>query len=669
MNIPPGGIYSPDMSLESVLHISLDSARAATECTCDFVIGKSEPSRRTILCESEQKYEVVKTDLTSPMMGAMSKCLTADDCDVLVANGVLGAETLTPGSTVWIVPESASLFDEEYVYKTLDEFYEFALIVRKYSIPITMGSPNRLMWLMQARSEAKLDWTLVAPMYMDNISTGQENDTAVGVNPAPAAGGYAFAAAAPAAPFPGAKFTASGHGVLAGACQEKLVYVLDTLREYGALRIDNIGYLYSVLAICIVASHTYSSMALRNPKVAEAVSHAHISHAVLHSIRLRYLAESAAYQKHTQIDQGMLVNLDSARLLTTRTDPMNFTRGITYQSNVMTAPRAIAGPRGVHPLKRFRKHLRVYCDPRTSEKDIFCGFEWEAADHKTVLTGSAITACAVITPMLAIIDNAREYFDIYYPANRPEPVSDENGVIRGIGSSDIDLMVQCDLADFDGVVERHFATIRAQYPTAELTRVETENKHKFAITGLWRQIELFHVSDIATVMTKYHLDCVRAIYDGQNVWCWPSFIIAAHTGLNTHVRWTSNRKDIRDVIMKYYQRGFGLICGKQGAKSMLAFISSSPHWSNAALQKVIGATNVGGWRVRRYRSDHIAAITSIICSPQHSRLGIQYEPGVSASGLTAICRRNLAVNAHDIRAAPHTPLVPLFECKKTSKYL
>jgi hypothetical protein len=108
--------------------------------------------------------------------------------------------------------------------------------------------------------------------------------------------------------------------------------------------------------------------------------------------------------------------------------------------------------------------------------------------------------------------------------------------------------------------------------------VPTENKYKYIITGLNRIIDIFHVNDIPSVIIKYHLDCVRAWYDGTSLWCFPSFLVSAKTSLNTDIRWTSNRKDVRDIVLKYFQRGFGTIINNKDRENIINYINNSDDW-------------------------------------------------------------------------------------------
>jgi hypothetical protein len=88
---------------------------------------------------------------------------------------------------------------------------------------------------------------------------------------------------------------------------------------------------------------------------------------------------------------------------------------------------------------------------------------------------------------------------------------------------------------------------------------------KYAIMGpdLPRPIDMYRV-DVSQVqlMRKFHLDCVRTLWDGQQRWALSSAICAHLTGVNTTMIWLSNNKDPITLQCTYAKRGFAKFTNK-----------------------------------------------------------------------------------------------------------
>ena len=76
-----------------------------------------------------------------------------------------------------------------------------------------------------------------------------------------------------------------------------------------------------------------------------------------------------------------------------------------------------------------------------------------------------------------------------------------------------------------------------------------------------RTIELFRSRDYDFFSTvgRFHLPCVRAYYNGDNVYLLPSCISAMMTGLNIDYKYFVGSRDPVDIINKYMMRGFGTL--------------------------------------------------------------------------------------------------------------
>lgn len=256
--------------------------------------------------------------------------------------------------------------------------------------------------------------------------------------------------------------------------------------------------------------------------------------------------------------------------------------------------------------------------------------------------------------MMAKLDDADEQEDPAGGAQGDAAAVLNDGRDHTIDYSDIDFMIETNdvlaadgsvlipaLDIFDQVAQAHFESIQATVMSMTdgkfgiaaipkynlvLERVVTENKHKWVITGLPRSIDMFHVNSIPAVIVKYHLGCVRAWYDGEDVHCFPSFVTAAKIGLNVDVRWTSNRKDVRDIILKYMQRGFGTVVNIQDKTSLVRYVDQMA--AASIWPQLIPAQPNGHIYGYLYRVRHINANAMFL-----KHIGPIFNPSVSRYGI------------------------------------
>lgn len=85
-----------------------------------------------------------------------------------------------------------------------------------------------------------------------------------------------------------------------------------------------------------------------------------------------------------------------------------------------------------------------------------------------------------------------------------------------------------------------------------------------------KTIELFRskTPDFFGVVARFHLPCVRAYYQGDNVHILPSCISAMMTGINIDYKYFAGVRDPIDIINKYRMRGFGILLSDQERKHM-----------------------------------------------------------------------------------------------------
>ncbi len=86
-------------------------------------------------------------------------------------------------------------------------------------------------------------------------------------------------------------------------------------------------------------------------------------------------------------------------------------------------------------------------------------------------------------------------------------------------------------------------------------------KFKISSTKFYKTIELFRSrsKDFFNIVAKFHLPCVRAYYQGNNVYILPSCITSMMTGINIDYKYFAGIRDPINIINKYRMRGFGTI--------------------------------------------------------------------------------------------------------------
>jgi hypothetical protein len=87
---------------------------------------------------------------------------------------------------------------------------------------------------------------------------------------------------------------------------------------------------------------------------------------------------------------------------------------------------------------------------------------------------------------------------------------------------------------------------------------------KFKINGvkLRHKFEVFNTrysTSFFSVISKFHLPCVRGYYDGNNVYLLPSCISAANTLINLDYKYFAGTNDPIEIINKYRMRGYSTL--------------------------------------------------------------------------------------------------------------
>jgi hypothetical protein len=305
--------------------------------------------------------------------------------------------------------------------------------------------------------------------------------------------------------------------------------------------------------------------------------------------------------------------------------------------------------RGVYTTHSTHERFDIFTD------GVFRGLNWD----KLNMTGSLMPACVIRNPLEKLFginlpmttdlnnpqvaitywrDNRvalRNYFDEYYPSkNILDPSylqslenESETQTIPTEKLSDIDIIVDFgDDGDFDRKVLEVFEIIETnvlrnhqedpvRFPSTEikLLRITTPMSYKYYIVGpgLHKNIELFRifVHPLGCV-SRFHFPCVRGTYNGESIKMFPSMVSAAFTGILLEYKWMSSAKNTKDLVCKYYTRGFHLILNAVEHDAMWDHIQSeSERW---------------GYLMSANDNERSIIITNPIFKPRQSMSGIYH---------------------------------------------
>lgn len=107
-------------------------------------------------------------------------------------------------------------------------------------------------------------------------------------------------------------------------------------------------------------------------------------------------------------------------------------------------------------------------------------------------------------------------------------------------------------------------------------------KFKINSAPISRELELFmnNRGDFMNMVSTFHLPCVRAYYNGDNVYMTPSCITSYMTMMNLHYRYFSGQTTPMEIINKYRMRGFGILLNKKEIKELFKYSCDNEFWRN-----------------------------------------------------------------------------------------
>lgn len=108
--------------------------------------------------------------------------------------------------------------------------------------------------------------------------------------------------------------------------------------------------------------------------------------------------------------------------------------------------------------------------------------------------------------------------------------------------------------------------------------------YKYRITSGYfnHPLEIFKIvgNDHMGAVTQFHLPCVRALYNGDNVYMTPSCVSAHMTYMNIDYKYFAGTNDPISIINKNRMRGFGTWLNEKEIKDLLNFSTKVPFWTN-----------------------------------------------------------------------------------------
>ena len=118
--------------------------------------------------------------------------------------------------------------------------------------------------------------------------------------------------------------------------------------------------------------------------------------------------------------------------------------------------------------------------------------------------------------------------------------------------------------------------------TKKPNEIKINYKHRITSPHFNHPMELFRIigNDHMGGVSQFHLPCVRALYNGDNVFMTPSCISAHLTGMNIDYKYFSGLREPYDIINKNRMRGFGTWLNENEIKEFQKYSTETEFWSN-----------------------------------------------------------------------------------------
>ena len=171
-------------------------------------------------------------------------------------------------------------------------------------------------------------------------------------------------------------------------------------------------------------------------------------------------------------------------------------------------------------------------------------------------------------------DNITSY-QIHISNKKEDSIAKSDVKIDNIEEEDFDKLLD-DIDDED--IEKHNLSDKR---TFDDIGINISYKVKIKSNHIQRPLELFSVlgEDFFGLVSKFHLPCVRAYYDGNNVYLTPSCITAHMTYMNLDYKYFAGSNDEINIILKYRMRGFGTMLNRNELDKLIKYASKILFWN------------------------------------------------------------------------------------------
>jgi hypothetical protein len=141
-----------------------------------------------------------------------------------------------------------------------------------------------------------------------------------------------------------------------------------------------------------------------------------------------------------------------------------------------------------------------------------------------------------------------------------------------------------DSIDFKIYINKKFKDDGLEHFTKTNKEIDLVYTYKYKIESpyLNHSFELFPIKydEFFSVVSRFHLPCVRAYYNGSNVYMTPSCVSAHMTYMNLDYKYMAGSKDPLDIINKNRMRGFGTWLNSDEKKLFVKYSREVNFWNN-----------------------------------------------------------------------------------------
>lgn len=209
-------------------------------------------------------------------------------------------------------------------------------------------------------------------------------------------------------------------------------------------------------------------------------------------------------------------------------------------------------------------------------------------------------------------------------------------------------------------IDNYYITIRIINNEQDNRDIYLLSNIKTKISSLYmdHKLEIFPIvgDDFFASVNKFHLPCVRAYYDGEDVYMTPSFISAMLTNVNINYKYVAATTTPMEIINKYRMRGFGIFLNKNELLLLAKYSSSVEFWK--ILYQYDKHTNIN---ITKLNINDIFYKPRLYCNKYYEKLtGIKYidisENNMYKSVKSSNTRYNDKIKPYICKNGFHIPL-------------